>query len=298
MYHVLEERKHSHVEKTLLKDGTGLLEKPVMPLASMVRFLFMTGPFEQVSEVIDELPEPIETDRTVYEQPRAQLREYLDILAGLERLKEGSFECPPVSDAEDNPVDEATAAAALIQQQILERELEKINSLLCGPCGCTLCCSGPEQSMEHEFFEIPLAPDEVDLFPSARVDSEESRTRQAYDDGEFRVQGRPFYRTAEPVLIHWRSGWSLILPRNSTCPNLTGRGQCRVYGDRPTVCRRPQLFAYMVELLDKGSGTPRRRIRESLLAVVDCPYVRELQDEIAAYAAASELHLVLKRNKQ
>ena len=40
------------------------------------------------------------------------------------------------------------------------------------------------------------------------------------------------------------------------------------------------------------------RIRQSLLAVVDCPYVQELQDEIVEYAAASELHLLLKQNKQ
>ncbi|MCI5127672.1 MAG: hypothetical protein D3907_04035, partial [Candidatus Electrothrix sp. AUS3] len=39
------------------------------------------------------------------------------------------------------------------------------------------------------------------------------------------------------------------------------------------------------------------RIRNSLLAVTDCPYVQLLQDEIAAYAAASELQCILKANK-
>ena len=38
-------------------------------------------------------------------------------------------------------------------------------------------------------------------------------------------------------------------------------------------------------------------IRRSLLAVLDCPYVRLLQDEIATFAAASELDLVFRHNK-
>ena len=39
-------------------------------------------------------------------------------------------------------------------------------------------------------------------------------------------------------------------------------------------------------------------LRETLLAVIDCPYVQTLQEEIAAYAAACELELVLRENKQ
>ena len=128
-------------------DGINLLQQPIMPLVSMVQFLFMTGPFETVAEVIEELPEPIETDRTTYEHPRSLLSEYLDILAGFEQVKEGTFPVPTVVDEEDNPVDPFTAGVAIIQQQLLTAELEKINSVLCGPCDCTLCCVGPEQSM-------------------------------------------------------------------------------------------------------------------------------------------------------
>ena len=39
------------------------------------------------------------------------------------------------------------------------------------------------------------------------------------------------------------------------------------------------------------------RLRNTLLAVMDCPYVQELQDVIALYAAASELELIFRRNK-
>lgn len=287
------------VNDDIFAEGKALLGQPVMPLVSMVQFLFMTGSFATVAEVIDELPEPIETDRATYGQPRTLLSGYLDILKGFERLKEGSCETPTVVDEENNPVDPFTAALALLQQQVLDAELERINSVLCGPCGCTLCCVGPEQSMEQEFFEIPLSAEEADLFQVGRCDNEASRNSSPLDEEELQWKGRPFYSIAEPSLFHWQKGWSLVLPKSSTCPNLNEKGQCMVYSERPNVCRRPQIFAYMVEPFEENDGdAPAMRIRQSLLAVVDCPYVRELKDEIAEYAAASELHLLLKQNKQ
>ena len=68
-----------------------------------------------------------------------------------------------------------------------------------------------------------------------------------------------------------------------------------MYLIRPQVCRRPQIFSYILENTDQ---TDQYRLRGSLLAVTDCPYVQVLQEEIAAYAAACELELVLKGNKQ
>jgi Fe-S-cluster containining protein len=97
-------------------------------------------------------------------------------------------------------------------------------------------------------------------------------------------------------MVHWQHGWSLILPRSSRCPNLAADGRCQIYSDRPEVCRRPQIFPYVLEPFTDEAG-PGWRIRRSLLAVLDCPYVRLLQDEIAGFAAASELDLVFRRNK-
>jgi len=286
------------VKNDIFAEGISLLSQPVMPLVSMVQFIYLTGPFATVGEVIGELPEPIETGRARYENPRALLSGYLDILAGFEKVKEGAFTPPVVVDEENNPVDGFAAALAVIQQQLLTAELERINSVLCGPCQCTLCCVGPVQSMAQEFFEIPLAGGELDLFTAGRCDNAASRNSLPLDDDELLWEGRPFYQVAEPALFHWKKGWSLILPRGSTCPNLNDRGQCRMYDDRPEVCRRPQIFPYMIEPLESVEGdAPAMRIRQSLLAVVDCPYVRALQDEIADYAAASELNLVLKQNK-
>ena len=284
------------VNKESFAEGIDLLRQPVMPLVSMVQFLYMTGPFATVTEVINELPEPIETDRVTYVKPRELLVQYLPVLSGFEELKEGTFQVPTVVDEQDNPVDPFTAGVAMIQQQLLTAELEKINSILCGPCGCTLCCVGPEQSMEQEFFEIPLGQEELDLFPVQRCDSEESRHSLPMDEKELIWDDKPFYSRSAPALFHWQKGWSLVLPKGSICPNLNDKGHCLVYADRPKVCRRPQIFPYIVEPLEDADKT--LRIRQSLLAVIDCPYVQQLQDEIAEYAAASELHLHVTQNKQ
>lgn len=287
------------MNENTFEQGLSLLRQPVAPLVSMVQFLYLTGPFATVAEVIGELPEPIETELAVYEHPVALLREYLEYLQPLESLKTEQEIESNVVDEQGEPVDRMTAISALVMQQVLTAELEKINSRLCDPCNCTLCCTGPAESMNQEFFEIPLARREIDLFAVDRYDQVDSRTRRARDEEELHCDGQPFYRRRSPGLFHWQNGWSLILPRGSQCPNLEpGSGRCRVYAQRPEVCRRPQIFPYMLERLDEPrAGNPEYRLRQTLLAVVDCPYVRELQDNIALYAAAGELHLAWKENK-
>lgn len=287
------------MNKSRYTEGADLLRHPVLPLVSMVQFLFVTGPFSKVSEVIDELPEPIETDRATYVNPRALLSGYLDILSRYEKMKEGKHPSKRVVDEENREVDSYTAWSVCILQEILTRELESINGLLCAPCGCTLCCTGPGSNMEQEFFEIPLTPEELDLFDIDRYQSDESRSSSAHDEDELMCDGKPFYHIPEPGLFHWKNGWSLILPKESNCPNLEPeKGRCLIYNTRPDVCRRPQIFPYVTEPLEDDTDNRQTyRIRQTLLAVVDCPYVRDLQDEIAEYAAGGELQLVLKENK-
>jgi hypothetical protein len=172
------------------KDGVRLLRQPVMPLVSMLRLLFMIGPHATVAEVVDELPEPIETAGAVYDRPRALLAEYGRNLAGLELMKQGRFSHVGMVDDQNNPVDPLTADFALLQQEVLTAELEKINSLLCGPCSCKLCCIGPDPGMVQEFFEIPLQPGELDSFPITRHDSAVSRHHRSGDEDEL-LLGRP-----------------------------------------------------------------------------------------------------------
>lgn len=294
-YCSVHNQQEKRVEKEDLQAGISLLAGPVLPLVSMVQFLYLTGPFERIEEVIDEMPEPIETGYALYENPREQLYSHLARLRLLEGLKSGEELKIHVVNESGEAVDDMTACAGLVSQRIMEDELEIINSVLCGPCGCTLCCTGPDTSMDQEFFEIPLQDGETALFSVARHDSADSRSRRALDDESLQLDGAPFYALSGPELFHWQNGWSLILPRESSCPGLEENGRCRVYTNRPQVCRRPQIFSY---ILEKMNQPDQFRLRGSLLAVTDCPYVRLLREEIAAYAAACELELILKENKQ
>ena len=278
------------------QQGIALLKQPVLPLVSMVQFLYLTGPFATVAEVIDEMPEPIETGYTCYDHPRELLRCHQNHLCLLESLKNSREFSLQVVDESGNTVDKMTALGSLVSQRIMEDELEVINSVLCSSCGCTLCCIGPDQEMRQEFFEIPLQDKEKDIFNLPCHDNAESRQCHPMDeDTVLQIGGRPFYRLDDPQLVHWRKGWSMILPRGASCPGLDDNGRCRVYDDRPQVCRRPQLFSYVLESVENSE---RYRLRGSLLAITDCPYVRVLQKEIAAYGAACELEPVFTGNKQ
>ncbi len=286
------------LDKKLLNSGLKLLQQPALPLVSMVQFLFLTGPFTKVTEVIGEMPAPIETGYATYNQPQELLRRHQQALELLETMKAGTELDFEVVTAQGEPVDAMTAVSAVIMQQVLTDELEEINSLLCAPCNCRLCCIGPDSSMEQDFFEIPLRDEEPSFFAVDRLDTTASRAHCSMDEEPLQENNDPFYKRNEPALIHWQNGWSLILPKSTTCPNLEpSQGRCRVYADRPEVCRRPQIFPYIVEKLDSKGAKPLYRLRQSLLAIVDCPYVSVLQDEIAAYGAACELEVLFKQNK-
>ena len=284
------------IEKEAFAAGIGLLREPVLPLVSIVQFLYLTGDFAAVDEVISQLPADIETGSALYPDATALLAPYLDLLQPLAELKAGRPPQELVVDLEGNPVDAMTATVALVAQSVLTRELERINSLLCAPCNCTLCCIGPDANMAQEYFEIPLQPGETDLFALERIDTETSRSQSIDHEPPLQIHGRDFFNRPDPALIRWQAGWSLMLPKASQCPSLEASGRCRVYPHRPEVCRRPQIFPYVVEPI-KAQGQPALRLRQALLAVADCPYVQLLQDEINAYAAASELEMIFRCNK-
>lgn len=286
------------IDKQQLSPGLELLQQPVLPLVSMVQFFLLTGDFTTVAEVIDEMPSPIETGYTTYKQPQELLRRHLPALQLFESIQADSELEFEVQTVDGELVDTMTAISAVVLQQVLTEELEGINSLLCAPCGCRLCCIGPETSMEQDFFEIPLQDSETDLFAVNRFDTTQSRTHTSMDEISLQVDNAPFYTQKNPAVFHWQNGWSLILPRATSCPNLEKvDGRCLVYGERPEVCRRPQIFPYIVEKMETKGTKPVYRLRQSLLAIMDCPYVSILQEEIAAYGAACELDVIFKQNK-
>jgi len=271
-------------------DGLELMRRPVLPLVRLFFLLYLTGPFQTAAELIDELNEELETGGVTYPDPKTALAPYLDELAGLEILKKGGRPDPVFSE-QDEPLDPMEALETLVCHRVLVRELETVNSLLCHPCGCSLCCTGPDAGMEQEFFGIPLAEEETELFGLEVEDTPESRATDPYSGDEYAPGGVPFYRQGAGI-HRFRTGFSLILPKGERCPNLDSGGGCAIYPDRPEVCRRPQIFSYLIE----ESGE-KKTARGKLLAVTDCPYVRDLEEEIAAYAASCGLELVLRQNK-
>ncbi len=104
---------------------------------------------------------------------------------------------------------------------------------------------------------------------------------------------------ANPLIALMQSGPEQLEQYLPFFTPLDGKGRCSIYDNRPQVCRKPQIFPYLLEKEQghRADGRPVFRLRNTLLAVMDCPYVQQLQHDIALYAAASELELVFRRNK-
>jgi Fe-S-cluster containining protein len=274
------------------------LQQPFLPLARLIQILFLAGPFDKIDAVLAELNEPIECQCN-YNDPQAAAAPYLAILRDFEFLKNNEDLAYIVLDEKGQELDRMEALDLWICQQIISLELAEINSLLCGSEHCDLCCIGPRASDKQEFFEIPLQDDERTIFPVPQIDSSASRSHMPNDDKSLPEGGLPFYQREDPAIFHWRKGWSLILPRLTKCPQLDDNGRCVVYPRRPSVCRKPQIFPYLLEPTDQGetSGVPVYIARRKLLAVWDCPYVQKFQDQIADYADLCGTEAIFKENK-
>ena len=294
------------------RQGLWLLQHPVLPLFRMVQFIYLSGPFGRVEQVLAQFTEPVETKTARYEDPASILAPYLPLMKEIESLKNTESQAMPlIVDEQNETVNRFTAMESWIGQKILELELERINSLLCGPCSCVLCCVGPDfglaadvdRVMTQDFFEIPLTAEETALFNLPKLESDETRGRTANTEPPLQVNGRPFYEQG-PAIYYWQNGWTMILPTRSHCPQLDGQRQlCRIYPRRPGVCRRPQIFPYLIEKNTAHTADMRKELvsvyvtRHKLLAVWDCPYVRKFKEQIAAFAAVCRLEPVFMENK-
>lgn len=304
-------------DKHISSQGLSRLKNPVLPLVNMVQFLYLSGPFVKIDDVLLRLTKPVTLEGGLhYKNPQQELEPYggilqeFEVIKGQKKLKAA---LPFIVNEKNEPVPKGRALELWIKQEILSRELETINSMLCSPCGCVLCCTGPNSEfdaasgfigkMQQEFFEIPLDDSEIGLFALDQIDTEESRTMTAQSRPPLQLEQVPFYRR-ETALYHWQNGWSLILPAGSACPHLSPASKrCLVYTKRPQVCRKPQIFAY---ILEKTADTAKRSdgrlipvymARNKVLAVWDCPYVRRLQDEIGTYVEMSGLDPIFKKSK-
>jgi hypothetical protein len=174
------------------RDGKFRLQHPVLPLVEMVQFLYLTGPLETIDGVLKEMTEVIEIKGAVYENPHQSLAPYIQILQDFEVVKgkrKLSYNFPFIVNEKEEPQAKLKSLELWIKQRVLTKELEEINSILCEPCGCVLCCTGPDsgfdeaagskKKMQQEFFEIPLHKKEIKLFELQMVDTGESRSLTA-----------------------------------------------------------------------------------------------------------------------
>ncbi len=293
---------HGFITSSQFQQGVLLLKQPLLPVVKILQFLYLTGPFTNVSSLVEEFVEPIEIGNALYKNPTEMLRPFTSLLQNMERIKNPQEPAFHILDEDLRPLESLEAVELWIAHNLVTQELETINTLLCGPCHCTICCIGPDSSMSQLFFEIPLHESEISLFKIPAVSTEESKTHTSLLEPPLYHNNRPFYE-AEPNLFHWQTGWSLILPKESSCPHLSESGACRIYTERPETCRRPQIFPYVLERNPdhdqekEGKTIPAYIKRKKILAIWDCPYVRALKGEIATYAEMCELEPVFRENK-
>jgi Fe-S-cluster containining protein len=275
------------------------LKRPLWPLFELVSSLYLISPYDDVAELVRELPDHLDISGIIYDNPSALLGLIPGVFDSFVLIKKrvDDISLPVIKNEDGELLAPFDAIISLTKQKVLEYELEVINSVLCSPCGCTLCCTGPYLSARHEFFEIPLLDEELPLFGLSVVDTLDSRSTTAHSAPELEIDGIPFYK--RPAAIYrWSSGYSLILPRQASCPHLDGSGACDIYLKRPMVCRKPQIFSLVIEKLSGPQDAEERYIRrDTLLAVWDCPYVRKFKAEIIAYAGHCALACVFKENK-
>ena len=62
----------------------GLLKQPVLPLVNMVEFLYLTGPFKKINEVLNRLTKPVELEGVKFNKPQHVLKPYETVLQEFE----------------------------------------------------------------------------------------------------------------------------------------------------------------------------------------------------------------------
>ena len=116
-------------------EGLWLLQHPVLPLFRMVQFLYLSGPFAGVEEVIAQFSEPIETQFARYEEPAAIMAPYLPLMKDIEPLKNTEKQAIPlIVDGHDAPLNRFTAMESWVSQLILVKIKDKWDRVRTLPC--------------------------------------------------------------------------------------------------------------------------------------------------------------------
>lgn len=276
--------------------GVKYLQTPLWPLTRLCLMLYLTSPYEAWEELLEALPEELETDGIRYEAPARMLSTITWPTPWVTVLKQGrnTDGLPVVLNEKDEPLDIFSTILCLMKQHVMEMELERINSLLCSCIDCSLCCEGPTTDALHDFFEIPLRPEEVRLFDLTVIDTTAQGKFDPYSSNTFNVDETPFY-LLPPAIYRWSYGYSLILTKGTCCPHLSSDKRCNIYPKRPAVCKKPQIFAYITEQHPERTNTLYEK--NTVLAITDCPYIQKLEKELEQYAVLNEVSIIFKANK-
>ena len=269
-----------------------VLKRPLWPLIKLIQVLYLAGEYRDLKALFNDLPGEIELENGPYDNIQRRLNEYSDLIEGMLEPFYLDHDVPKVL-LGDETLPPHEAYTAQLRQKLIERELEGVNSLLCSPMGCDLCCVGPRDDEKNLFFDIPLKMEEVDTIGITTFDTPLTRSSSPYDEQSLSIEKRPFYELG-PVVITWRTGPSMILPRGERCPKLSRDVRCTIYPQRPWTCRRPPIFSYV---LDRTGADGDFSLENKLLAIIECPIVQELKREIHLYASLNELDLVITRNR-
>ncbi len=278
-----------------------IFQKPIWPLVEFSGFLYMATPFEEPQQLFEEMPFPLELKGSLVYESLECIEPYKTELFDFLLAIKGQFKSslPYLFDISGQKLDYFSTIHFFFKQIVLEKELLHINSLLCAESYCTLCCEGPSKEAEKLFWEIPLSGKETDLFDCQVISTDKSRGKTSED--ELLIDGSPFYELEKPAIIFWSSGPALILPKGVRCPNLHTNGLCKRYETRPYTCKKPQVFSYILDtspLSPAGKDKNSFTVRNSVLAVWDCPYVKRLKDDIATYVTLCDAEMVFMENKQ
>ena len=136
--------------------GRRMLQTPVRPLLSILEFIYITGGFSSIKEVMDQLPDSIETATAVYDNPAKQIQPFLPELTLFQQAR---TERPSVLivDTNDQILDAQSTASFFLAQSVLEKELESINSLLCGCTNARSVAWAQAKICRMNFLKFPLA---------------------------------------------------------------------------------------------------------------------------------------------
>ena len=232
----------------LFATGAAMLANPTLPLVRIVQMPYITGPFKRIARF------------SMNSTNRWRWRPAPTLIP--KRCSCPILKTCNCSSSLNIPGRRSrwTASNRLnfwVAQRILARELENINSLLCGPCDCQLCCLGPSGEMGQVFLRAPC--------------KSKKTTCSAFPGSTPKKAGKP---TSMPSRSFWRKARRSFRPlRPCITGRKTGVSFCRKAAPAPTLSEPAADARYI-----RTGRTPADGHRFSLMRWNDSPGTKPSKD--------------------